>query len=76
MKLYRVTWHDRDNGRLYAWIGTQREAHATLREIWDNYEGERADALNDPPVIEPVEIPTDKAGLLSWLNNNFTSDNG
>lgn len=31
---------------------------------------ELKDTLDDKPTREPIDIPTDKAGLLEWLNEN------
>lgn len=57
MKLYKV------NMPLYApalaWEGTQDDAKACAR-------------ANPGSTWEAVEVPTDKAGLLAWLNNNAT----
>lgn len=72
MKIYRITLSTGDEGIVQAWAGSKDEAKRKLREMKGNYE--QADQMTGD--IEAMDIPTDKAGLLSWLNAYFDRDNG
>lgn len=52
MKLYRISGQSRSEP--VQWVGTQDEAKRGAREIGGFW--------------EPVEVPTDKAGLIDYLN--------
>lgn len=54
MKLYRVSNQSRHMPQ--EWVGTQDEAKKRSKEIGGFF--------------DPVEVPTDKQGLLDWLNSN------
>lgn len=58
MKLYRVT----GPGKKPVWTGTQADAAAIKARYKD--EGAKRNEVG----AEAVDIPTDKAGLLEWLN--------
>lgn len=61
MKLYRVS--SEDKGKLVTkWSGTQADSRKDKKAMKDNG--------NDFIEIEEVDVPTDKAGLLKWLNEN------
>lgn len=69
MKLYRIEFGFDEGGDSkigVAWAGTQAEAKAKHKDLMegDNYDIETT----------PVEIPTDKPGLLDWLNRNVVGD--
>lgn len=68
MKLYRITYVDPKESAprplRAVWCGTQAEAKAKHRVLVERYERWNVDPA------APVEIPTDKAGLLAWLNEN------
>lgn len=72
VKIYRVNMYSSGEGRLLSWHANKREAAAALREFLNT----RSDAIPEQSNAEPVEIGKTKAGFLSWLNSNFTSDNG
>lgn len=72
MKIYRVAFQERDLGCLLSWHSSRAAAKAALRRLRSEH-GERAIG---PDFIDPVEIPTDKPGLLRWLNFSVTTDNG
>lgn len=62
MKVWRVSYQSHEYGRLWAWHASKREAMraaAQLKEL-----GEVVGACD----IAPFDIPTHKAGLLSFLN--------
>lgn len=66
MKLYRIDYDasdDEDTSRI-AWEGTQADAKRRAKELEQKHGHWRV----DDPV--QVEVPTDKAGLLAWLNEN------
>jgi hypothetical protein len=73
MKVYRISLHDPDMGRLLGWASSKAQAKRAARQL--------ADAMPSPQEVESVsivriDIPTDRAGLIRWLNDNFISDNG
>lgn len=66
MRLYRVTyWTDGATKQHNAWAGTQADAKRTHKELCDKYERFNV----DKPVT--VEVPTAKAALINWLNENM-----
>ena len=71
MKLYRINYTDRtDNAERCVWVGTQADSKAKYRELCELH-----DKFNvDKPVL--AEVPTDKPGLLAWLNNERHVDLG
>jgi hypothetical protein len=72
MKLYRLYWQDMNNGTLQSWHPSKRDAEkAHTKEL-----RESSKAAAGPSGIDAIDIPTDKAGLLVWLNTYFVSDNG
>ena len=71
MRLYRVDYNWVDFGGpegAVKWFGTQKDVATFNREI------RQSDELELEMVTE-VDVPTDKTGLLSWLNANFNTDN-
>lgn len=72
MKVYRVMIYDRDEGMTLTWFGNKRVAEKVLRDA----QAERDEPAVGPEGVEEVNIPTDKEGLLRWLNANFNRDNG
>lgn len=73
MKVYKVHWHDPDNGCELRWYGSKAEATGALKAVLKSYE-DASDA--EPSGITAQDVPTDKAGLLLWLNVNLRTDNG
>lgn len=71
MKVYRCNCADADRGTLVSWHANKAAAERALRD----FQRERDDAPTGPEGVHPVEIPTNKAGLLAWLNANFDTDN-
>lgn len=75
MKLYRTVFQDKDEGTCYTWHGGYNAALRELRRL----QRERANGGGVPVLHETVEeifIPTTKSGLIGWLNQQFTRDNG
>jgi hypothetical protein len=72
MKLYRCNCYDKDQGSLVSWHASKADAERELRK-WQKDRGEDA---RGPEGVDAVEIPTDRRGLLAWLNANISTDNG
>ena len=66
MKLYKITAQDMRVGRAVAWEGTQADAKAKAKDM------QSSGAVNIK--TETVEFPTDKPGLLVYLNEHFNRD--
>lgn len=73
MKVWKINYHHPDMGHRLAWAGSLAKAKDLLKAILAEEYDDPSDA--EPISIEPVSIPTDKAGLLAWLNNWFDSQN-
>ena len=63
MKVYRVQYQNND-GCAYEWYATKAEAKRAIKEIKDEW-GDDALFESEP---ELRVIPTDKKGLVRWLN--------
>lgn len=72
MKVYRCMKNDAGLGTLLSWHASKREADAELRR----HQKERNDQACGPESVESVDVPTDRAGLLQWLNSRVNVDNG
>ncbi len=72
MKLFRCDKNDSDMGTMLSWHASKREAEVELRR----HQKERGGDSCGPESVTAVDIPTDKAGLLKWLNIEFKNDNG
>lgn len=70
MKLHKLTYDDRDHGLCLEWFTRVSDAYLRIKEL----QGELGYTPNH--TITPMEIPTDKNGLMNWLNEHFTRDNG
>jgi len=70
MKLYRISYYDKDHGNMLAWVGTQADAKRRYKELCSECEQFN---VNKPLL---VEVPTAKPALLAWLNTHLTTDNG
>lgn len=71
MKLYKCTFSDDEEGSLLSWHSSRAAAQRDLR----SQQRERGSAANGPEGVEVEIVPTDKAGLIRWLNIKFTRDN-
>lgn len=65
MKLYRTKAQTGADSWRVNWDGTQADATA-MRKIFK--------AAGLKPETEDVDVPTDKAGLIAWLNENTTGE--
>jgi len=75
MRLYKITSYEPSEGRVFVWAGTQAEAKVAAKKQKDNLTAAYGNTDEKPEVTE-IDLPTDKAGLLAWLNTNFNRDNG
>lgn len=69
MKIWRTWTSDPHEGTVYQWSSTKAEAIRARRIM-------KEEGYDTDIAIEQVDIPTDKRGLVNWLNDNFTLDNG
>lgn len=67
MRLYRVSYYDKDHGSMLRWAAHKYQALLRRSDLTDNL---------DACTIEEIQIPSGKDALVAWLNENFTSDNG
>lgn len=68
LKLYRTQAVEKDGTTHYTWQGTQADAskaRAAQKEAYGN--GITVDT-------DDIDVPTDKPGLLAWLNANVTGE--
>lgn len=71
MRLYRIDYGDcegfkaRNGETVVEWTGTKRDAERIAR---DNHDGDYHSR------ITPIEVPTDKAGLIGFLNRTCHHD--
>ena len=73
MRAYTVTHpgipqDDGDTKPFLRYAGSQSEAAGVKRDLWEEKRDTRI-KRNDISIDE-VEIPTNKAGLIPWLNEN------
>lgn len=63
MRFYRIhIWDERDGSRGFTWVGSKRAAQAArAKYIREGFDREQT-------TIEPVDIDTNKAGILRALN--------
>ncbi len=72
MRAYLVTatvpakGDDQPEQPLKGYAGSQGDAASIKRDWLDNHDGLKRSAVR----IDPVDIPTDKANLIPWLNKN------
>ena len=64
MLLYKTTVPGKDGNHAFTWGGSQTEA--TKHRV-------AAKAMGFKPETQTIEVPTNKSGLLEWLNANVSS---
>lgn len=77
MKIYKTYWQDASEGFCQSWHPSMREADRALvarRREHKDRTGSKDDP--EPMGVDVVNVPTDKQGLIGWLNTNFSRDNG
>lgn len=67
MRLHRLDYQDDDHGTIVEWFASQREGEARRRDL-------AADHFIFS--LKAVEVPTNKADLIHWLNLYLNCDNG
>lgn len=72
MNIWRCNCYDKDLGQLVSWHATRKKATEYLL----NFKEERGEEPVGPEGIVLVQLPTDKHGLIHWLNDNVGTDNG
>lgn len=70
MIFYKAQVYDADQGAILSWHASEAKAKKWVKE---NGHGKNAQG---PEGVKQEVIEGGKAGLLAWLNNNFTRDNG
>ena len=75
MRAYTVTHpglpqKDGDTKPFCKYAGKQADAAEIKRDLWDEHRDSGKVKRNDI-AIDEIEIPTDKAGLISWINENI-----
>jgi hypothetical protein len=71
VKIYRITYTNAKGRDCERWYGTQADARAWYKTLCEKHERFNV----DQPVL--VEVPTDKPGLLHWLNQrSFHKEEG
>jgi hypothetical protein len=73
MKVWNLSYHAADIGTMQEWYGSKAAALKRRAEL--------RRASDDPDDLEPIavsqlSIPTNKAGLLAWLNKHVDTENG
>lgn len=70
MKVYKLTHFEPSDGSLLSWHGSKADAAKACVAI-------RKERGHDAEFsVTPHDIPTDRAGLIDWLNTHVTTDNG
>jgi hypothetical protein len=76
MKLWKATVQDGGEGACLVWASSKAGAKRLAKELIENND---AEGDFEPPYlahIEQMDVPTDRKGLVAWLNLYFNRDNG
>lgn len=76
MYVWRAKWTDPDTGFCQSWATTKDDAEESLKQAIASLKENDPDDDGQPCSIERVQIPTHQEGLVHWLNQNFSTDNG
>lgn len=83
MKIWRLSYNDSAMGRLVSWHPSKAEAARALARDRRDYRQAAKESPDNPNVaamdgeeIQQWDVPTDKAGLIKWLNSWVNTDNG
>ena len=71
MKLYRTIFTDRAEGTILSWHSSRVAANKAVKQRGKDY-----GAPETAPTITEVDVPTNKAGLIDWLNRHYDRANG
>lgn len=72
MKIWRLDISDPYEGTIVSWHSSKRKAKAECARLRHEL-GSDMVFIQD---VRPVEIPTNRSGLVHWLNKHFNRDNG
>lgn len=67
MKVWKAWTQHPHDGCLQVWASSERAVRALARNEW---------STQASITCEQEDIPTDRAGLIAWLNENLATDNG
>ena len=69
MKLYKVKYTTHNSGTEYRvkWLGTMKDVNAFVKEA-------KHDCNKAIDTYDLVDVPTNKKGLIEWLNENLNRD--
>lgn len=67
MKIWRAWTSHPQDGYVQVWESSERKVRQLARNAWSTQASIH---------VEQIEIPTAKAGLIDWLNENCSTDNG
>lgn len=70
MKVYELAHMDASEGACLSWHASKNAVAHALADIRKEH------GRDTPFVVTPHDIPTDRDGLISWLNTHVTTDNG
>lgn len=70
MKVWQVTFTDAMEGTLLVWRTSKRGADAALAELQRDFSQAGAG------YVKEVDLPRSREGLVRWLNQNLSRDNG
>lgn len=73
MKLYKTTIQTGADSFEAVWDGTQADARSTRKDLDASRSPEQISQKTKAETAE-IDVPTDKAGLLAWLNANCTGE--
>lgn len=77
MRLYRCDFYDQGyGGVVVTWHGNKADANRDLRDKRKDRRKRFGSDAAGPETVTPVEVPTDRKGLIAWLNANLDTDNG
>jgi len=68
MRLQVIKFWSPSGGYQLRWAGTQADAKREVTRIKRECDGRMIETLS-------VDVPTDKAGLVDWLNENLNINN-
>lgn len=72
MKVYCAAVYDSLEGEILVWASSLRAVKSVARKYIHRNDGDGRYLVG----ITTYEIPTDRKGLINWLNTHFDTDNG
>ena len=74
MNVWKISFHDRDHGALVFWETNETAATMLLKSL-QREQRECGQVSQGVERVQRINIPTDKRGLIRWLNENYRNDN-